>query len=103
MIFAQKYASLNCRVIARRICQHLNLDYAAAVLGETESVHNFIDFKDLILRKGAIAARKGQRCIIALNMRDCVLLCRGLGNMEWNESCAHGAGRVMTRKQATSE
>ena len=52
------------------------------------------------MRKGAISAHKGKECIIALNMTDGILLCEGLGNEDWNYSCAHGSGRIITRTKA---
>ena len=64
-----------------------------------ESVHNYIG-DDNIIRKGAIAAYEGQKCIIPLNMRDGSLICIGKGNAEWNCSAPHGAGRIMSRSQA---
>lgn len=64
-----------------------------------ESIHNYIG-DDHIIRKGAIAAYPGQRCIIPLNMRDGSLICIGKGNEDWNCSAPHGAGRVMSRSQA---
>ena len=65
-----------------------------------ESTHNYIDFDKFILRKGAISADKDRLCIISLNMRDGIIICRGLGNPEWNHSCAHGCGRLMSRRDA---
>ena len=64
-----------------------------------ESVHNYIG-DDNIIRKGAIAAYEGQKCIIPLNMRDGSLICIGKGNADWNCSAPHGAGRIMSRSQA---
>lgn len=64
------------------------------------TVHNYIDQEDMILRKGAIRARKGERVLIPLNMRDGSLLAVGKGNPDWNCSAPHGAGRVMSRKKA---
>jgi RNA-splicing ligase RtcB len=69
------------------------------VLEEFESVHNYISDENVI-RKGAISAAKGERCIIPLNMRDGSLLCTGKGNPDWNESAPHGAGRVLSRTKA---
>ena len=69
------------------------------VLDEFESVHNYIS-DDNLIRKGAISAAAGERCIIPLNMRDGSLLCTGKGNTEWNCSAPHGAGRVLSRTQA---
>ena len=67
--------------------------------GEFESIHNYIG-DDNIIRKGAIAAYEGQKCIIPLNMRDGSLICIGKGNEDWNCSAPHGAGRLMSRAQA---
>ena len=33
-------------------------------------------------------------------MRDGSLICRGLGNPDWNHSAPHGAGRLMSRTKA---
>ncbi len=64
------------------------------------TVHNYIDTKEMILRKGAIAAHKGEKVLIPINMRDGSVLAIGKGNPEWNYSAPHGAGRLMSRKKA---
>ena len=64
------------------------------------TVHNYIDIEQKILRKGAVSAEAGQELIIPMNMRDGSLLCVGKGNDEWLCSAPHGAGRIMSRKQA---
>ena len=64
-----------------------------------ESIHNYIG-DDNIIRKGAISAYSGQKCIIPLNMRDGSLICIGKGNEDWNCSAPHGAGRIMSRSKA---
>ena len=64
------------------------------------TVHNYIDTEEMILRKGAIAAHKGERVLIPINMRDGSILAVGRGNPEWNQSAPHGAGRVMSRAAA---
>ena len=64
------------------------------------TVHNYIDVDEMILRKGAIAAHKGEKVLIPINMRDGSVLAVGRGNPEWNFSAPHGAGRVMSRKKA---
>jgi tRNA-splicing ligase RtcB (3'-phosphate/5'-hydroxy nucleic acid ligase) len=69
-------------------------------LKKIESIHNYIDFNDFVLRKGAISAEKDKLCLIALNMRDGILLCQGKGNENWNNSSAHGSGRIITRQKA---
>lgn len=54
----------------------------------------------MILRKGAIAAHKGEKVLIPINMRDGSILAVGKGNPEWNYSAPHGAGRLMSRRKA---
>jgi tRNA-splicing ligase RtcB len=96
MIFAQAYADFNRRLIAQVICDALGVE----LKDEVVSVHNFIDFKDGIIRKGAIRSYEGERMIIPFNMRDGVLICEGKSNAAWNFSAPHGAGRVMSRGKA---
>ena len=64
------------------------------------TIHNYIDTNEMILRKGAIAAHKGEKVLIPINMRDGSVLAIGKGNPEWNFSAPHGAGRVMSRTKA---
>ena len=64
------------------------------------TVHNYIDTEEMILRKGAIAAHAGEKVLIPINMKDGSILAMGKGNPEWNYSAPHGAGRVMSRKDA---
>ena len=65
-----------------------------------ESIHNYIDFRDNIIRKGSIASYAGRPLIIPLNMKDGVVLGFGKSNEDWNNSAPHGAGRKMARTQA---
>ena len=64
------------------------------------TIHNYIDTDAMILRKGAVSARAGERLLIPINMRDGSLICVGKGNEDWNFSAPHGAGRLMSRTQA---
>lgn len=64
------------------------------------TIHNYIDTDEMILRKGAIAAHKGEKVLIPINMRDGSVLAVGKGNPEWNYSAPHGAGRLMSRTRA---
>ena len=64
------------------------------------TIHNYIDTEEMILRKGAIAAHKGEKVLIPVNMRDGSILAIGKGNDEWNQSAPHGAGRLMSRSKA---
>lgn len=64
------------------------------------TIHNYIDTEEMILRKGSIAAHKGEKVLIPINMRDGSVLAIGKGNPEWNYSAPHGAGRLMSRTAA---
>lgn len=96
MRICQQWAVLN-----RKLISMLLLKYLTGVEREYEfeSIHNYIS-DDNMIRKGAISAAAGERCIIPLNMRDGSLICTGKGNPDWNCSAPHGAGRVMSRAQA---
>lgn len=65
-----------------------------------ETVHNYIDMRSNIVRKGAISAKKGERLLIPINMRDGCIIGIGKGNEDWNCSAPHGAGRIMSRMEA---
>lgn len=68
-----------------------------------QTIHNYIDIGNKIIRKGAISAKVGEEVIIPMNMRDGSLICVGKGNVDWLCSAPHGAGRIMSRKQATEQ
>ena len=93
MIFAQQYASINREAMAYIIEDILNIDSENRI----ETSHNFIDFQDFIIRKGAIRSYKNEKMIIPFNMEDGLLICEGKSNPEWNFSAPHGAGRVCSR------
>ena len=65
-----------------------------------ETIHNYISFEDNIVRKGAISAKKGERVLIPMNMKDGCIIGIGKGNDDWNQSAPHGAGRIMSRMKA---
>lgn len=65
-----------------------------------ETIHNYIDHDDNIVRKGAASAKVGEKLLIPINMRDGSLICIGKGNDDWNRSAPHGAGRLYSRKAA---
>ena len=105
MIFAQCYASLNRLTIIKRILTVIGYDMTTFnPLNLIESVHNYIDFEDLIVRKGAIKLHASQIGIVALNMRDGFLLVESTNDNnlieKWNLSCCHGCGRDYPRYQA---
>jgi len=96
MLFAQQYARWNRELMTDAICEALGVEPVDGF----QSVHNYIDFTDLTIRKGATPAREGQRLVIPLNMAEGSILARGKGNPEWNETAPHGAGRIMGRREA---
>ncbi len=96
MRLCQRWAVLNRKLIAILLLKFFS---GIDIIEEFESIHNYIS-DDNIIRKGAISAEEGERCIIPLNMRDGSLLCTGKGNPDWNCSAPHGAGRVLSRAQA---
>lgn len=65
-----------------------------------QTIHNYIDTEEMILRKGSVSAKKDEMLLIPINMRDGSLICKGLGNSDWNFSAPHGAGRLMSRSTA---
>lgn len=94
----QRFAHRNREMIAQILLERTGLTGADGF----HTIHNYIDTGEMILRKGAIAAHKGERVLIPLNMRDGSVLALGRGNPEWNFSAPHGAGRRLSRKNARS-
>lgn len=107
MKICQEYASLNRLQIAKEILINYfeltcvpEIDYPPIMSNRFETIHNYINFEDNIVRKGAIKANKGERVIIPINMRDGSIIAVGKGNKDWNNSAPHGAGRLMSRHKA---
>ena len=99
MIFAQTYAMENRRQIMSAIHDVLGFTPIETV----HTPHNLVDFEDFVLRKGAVRAHEDEKFVLPFNMADGTFICEGTGNEQWNRSCAHGAGRVMSRTQAYDE
>lgn len=97
MLFAQKYAEVNRKYILEEIQLALKLPTTKFRI---ETIHNFIDPTDFIIRKGAIASYKNKDMLIPFNPRDGILICSGKSNPDWNFSASHGAGRIMSRSEA---
>ena len=96
MKICQEFASKNRREIAFAIMSKMNLE----CINYFETIHNYISFEDNIVRKGAISAKKGEKVLIPMNMRDGCIIGIGKGNDDWNQSAPHGAGRIMSRIKA---
>lgn len=96
MHIAQEFARLNRKAMMDVIVKGMKLH----VEKRFTTIHNYIDVKRGILRKGAVSALEGGRLLILINMREGSLLCRGRGSEDWNWSAPHGAGRLMSRSAA---
>lgn len=99
MRICQQFASLNRCTIAQTIVNGL-FGKSVEDFPHFETIHNYIDHDENIVRKGAVSAKRGERLIIPINMRDGSLICVGRGNDEWNCSAPHGAGRMCSRMAA---
>jgi len=96
MKLVQRFAVLNRRAIMEIIMTGMDL----TGIDEFTTIHNYVDTEAMVLRKGAVSARRGEKLLIPINMRDGSLICSGKGNGEWNCSAPHGAGRAMSRRRA---
>ena len=96
MKIIQRYAELNRQAMMDEIVKGMKLH----ITEQFTTIHNYIDTEAMILRKGAVSARKNEKLLIPINMRDGSLICIGKGNDDWNQSAPHGAGRLMSRSAA---
>jgi tRNA-splicing ligase RtcB len=108
--WSQRYAMEN-----RRMMLGATHDLLVGVLGRrvdggltVNCHHNYTELEEhqgrrvWITRKGAIRAGVGDYGLIPGAMGQVSFVVRGLGNPDSYESCAHGAGRVMSRRRARS-
>lgn len=95
MKLCQDFARSNRNRIADLICYSMGWK----PINKFHTVHNYIDDTGMV-RKGAISARADEPLLIPINMRDGCILGHGRGNEDWNQSAPHGAGRLMSRKEA---
>jgi len=96
MKITQQFATLNRKAMTDVILQGMNFTPTE----NFTTIHNYIDTNTMILRKGAVSAKLGEKLLIPINMRDGSLICAGKGNDDWNQSAPHGAGRLMSRTTA---
>lgn len=96
MQIAQEYAYWNRKAIIDTIVKAMKWN----IVDEFETIHNYIDTKNMILRKGSISARDGEKVLIPINMRDGSVIAIGKGNPDYNYSAPHGAGRLLSRSAA---
>lgn len=96
MKIVQQFAMINRQAMMDEIIKGMHLH----VEEQFSTIHNYIDTDSMILRKGAVSAKAGEKLLIPINMRDGSLICTGKGNADWNYSAPHGAGRLMSRSEA---
>lgn len=96
MKIIQRYAELNRQAMMDEIVKGMKVH----VIEQFTTIHNYIDTEAMVLRKGAVSAKRGEMLLIPINMRDGSLICIGKGNDDWNQSAPHGAGRLMSRSAA---
>ncbi|MDR0469389.1 MAG: RtcB family protein, partial [Peptococcaceae bacterium] len=96
MKIIQLFAVLNRKAMTEVILSGMGL----TEIERFTTTHNYIDTDSMILRKGAVSAKRGERLLIPINMRDGSLICVGKGSDDWNQSAPHGAGRLMSRSAA---
>ena len=96
MRIVQHFATLNRKAMMDVILSGMGL----TAVEQFTTIHNYIDTDNMILRKGSVSAQSGEKLLIPINMRDGSLICIGKGNPDWNYSAPHGAGRLMSRKEA---
>ena len=102
MVVAQAYAEFNHQIIDRLVLDAIckGSGKKAHIVEQIYTTHNYIDFSMKMLRKGAVAAPAGRKLVIPFNMRDGLIIARGKGNEDWNQSAPHGAGRLLSRADA---
>ena len=96
MKIMQEFADINRKTMMEILLAGMGLPE----IERFTTVHNYIDTKKKILRKGSVSAEEGERLLIPINMKDGSLICIGKGNPEWNCSAPHGAGRLFSRSEA---
>ena len=92
----QKFAMRNREKMAEVLLERTGMTAHDAF----HTIHNYIDVNEMVLRKGAVSAKAGEKLLVPINMRDGSLICIGKGNEDWNCSAPHGAGRLMSRSSA---
>ena len=108
VLWAQEYAAGNRREMMRLIVNALKRELPPFTPSRTaiNCHHNYVTREThfgqrvLVTRKGAIRAGRGELGVIPGSMGTCSYIVRGKGNVDSFESCAHGAGRRMSRTQA---
>lgn len=108
--WAQNYAMFNRTLMMRSTLSAMANVFGRAVICDSHAVnchHNYISRENhfgenvIVTRKGAVRVRKDELGIIPGSMGAKSFIVRGKGNADSFCSCSHGAGRKMSRTQAT--
>jgi tRNA-splicing ligase RtcB (3'-phosphate/5'-hydroxy nucleic acid ligase) len=113
LLYAQKFARFNREEMMLRVLKDLSYHLHKQDIGPEMMVvkkiqchHNYIEYQEdargplLVTRKGAVSAKQGELGIIPGSMGAQSFIVRGRGNADSYCSCAHGAGRRMSRGAA---
>jgi len=106
--WAQEYAMINRREMMRLVVDAIKPHLPSFTLSKMaiNCHHNYVAIENhfekevFLTRKGAIRAGQGELGIIPGSMGAKSFIVRGKGNKNSFHSCAHGAGRVMSRSKA---
>jgi len=107
MNFGLKYAEANRDLMLAEVTTAILNSWPTATPEVLVNVHhNFAAWENhkgrngIVHRKGAIRARLGETLLIPGSMGTASYIGRGLGNPDSFDTCQHGAGRAMGRKDA---
>lgn len=110
MQYCVDFALSNRRLMMERtkdavsaICPDAQYDGLINIAHNYAAMEHHFGADVMVHRKGATKAQEGQLGIIPGSQGSASYIVRGLGNRESFESCSHGAGRKMGRKQAQRE
>ena len=107
MSYCLRFAQANRTLMMKRLADSVSTRTGATIRDEINIHHNYAALERhfgksvLVHRKGATMAQFGQRGIISGSMGTSSYIVTGLSNRDSFESCSHGAGRRMGRKEAT--
>jgi tRNA-splicing ligase RtcB len=110
LAWAQDYARRNREIMLERTMMAMRCAGLPKFKVDEHAVnchHNYVsrehhfDLDVLVTRKGAVRAGQGELGIIPGSMGAKSFIVRGKGNADSFESCSHGAGRAMSRGEAT--
>ena len=99
MDICQEFARLNREAMLDVLIEKMGIK-KRHILDKFCTIHNYIDIKNGILRKGAISLQKDEIAIIPGSMEYGSLIVKGKGNPDWNFSGPHGFGRKLSRSKA---